>query len=236
MRVMTWNLEWARRREARGWFSRRFEEIQADVMCLTELPVAMMPEVEKRLLGGPDWGYPIQPSRRKVALWSRDGWERVDLDAGEIPGGRLVAGKSFGITFVGVCIPWRDAHVRTGRRDRAIWEDHLSFLAGLERALLPLRALGEPVCVLGDFNQQIPRKYSPVRVFSALETCLGLGSEDGLSVATAGVTASDGRAMIDHIAVGGGITVTDVSVLERYGHEDRLMSDHAGVVCQIGNL
>jgi hypothetical protein len=32
------------------------------------------------------------------------------------------------IRFVGVCIPWRDAHVRTGRRDRAPWEDHLRFL------------------------------------------------------------------------------------------------------------
>jgi hypothetical protein len=32
------------------------------------------------------------------------------------------------IRFVGVCIPWRDAHVRTGRRDRAPCEDHLRFL------------------------------------------------------------------------------------------------------------
>ena len=36
------------------------------------------------------------------------------------------------LTVVGVCIPWRDAHMPSGRKDRSQWQEHKAWLAGFE--------------------------------------------------------------------------------------------------------
>jgi hypothetical protein len=105
----------------------------------------------RRELGGhwisadPDYGYSQPGNRRKVMLWSRSSWSSVDrVGSTRIPGGRFVSGTtatSIGpVTFLGVCIPWRDAHVRTGRKDRSGWEDHSAYLMGLKRLLTRRRS------------------------------------------------------------------------------------------------
>ena len=57
-------------------------------------------------------------------------------------------------------------HVRSGRHDRKAWEDHLIYVAAFEK--LPYRSAVRRTVVLGDFNQRIPRKYTPENVSEAL--------------------------------------------------------------------
>jgi hypothetical protein len=76
------------------------------------------------------------------------------------------------VRFIGVCIPWRDAHVKTGKKDKRPWEDHLPYCAALGRVIDRLSREPEPICVLGDFNQRIPRAGQPPHMFDALMKAL----------------------------------------------------------------
>lgn len=90
--------------------------IDPDVMGLTEVGVAITPQGHV-IEADPDYGYTHDGSRRKVILWSKTPWEEMDaIGDPEMPTGRFVSGVTQGIRFVGVCIPWRDAHVKTGRK------------------------------------------------------------------------------------------------------------------------
>ena len=60
------------------------------------------------------------------------------------------------VIFLGVCIPWRDAYVNSGRKDRKPWEDHPAGLTGFQK--LRGRFPQSRTVVLGDFNQRIPWK------------------------------------------------------------------------------
>lgn len=77
---------------------------------------------------------------RKVILWSKNPWRDIDYVGDEsLPTGRFVSGTtmtSIGeIRCIGVCIPWRNAHVSTGRKDKKQWEDHEPYLEGLKKVL-----------------------------------------------------------------------------------------------------
>ncbi|MCY4408231.1 MAG: hypothetical protein OXC15_17825, partial [Rhodospirillaceae bacterium] len=164
----------------------------------------------------------------KVLVWSRRPWSAVDIgSSGTLPAGRLVAGITLTalglLTVVGVCIPWRDAHVRSGRRDRSQWQEHEAWLAGFES--LPYRHAKRRTVVLGDFNQRVPRRSQPKGVHAVL-----LHAFEGFSLATAGdLEGAPGRAL-DHIAhtpdmePAGGI-----GLWPRNDRRDRRLSDHFGV-------
>lgn len=128
-RVATWNLEWATRRAPRGMLLReRLNAMAADVLCITESSAGMLPDSGYYISSDSDYGYPGSPDRRKVLLWSPEPWTDVDDHGSDsMPGGRFVAGTTnspFGpVRIIGVCIPWKDAHVRSGRRDRQPWQD-----------------------------------------------------------------------------------------------------------------
>lgn len=150
------------------------------------------------------------------------------LGCESLPGGRFVTGvaeTSIGrIRAVGVCIPWRDAHVRSGRRDRRPWENHAAYLDGLGRVLTHFRR-ETGVVLLGDFNQRVPRHRNPVAVFDAL-----LAATTGYEWATAGDFPELGGAVIDHI-----VHSPDLTSLGRQGipaerANDTPLSDHPGVV------
>ena len=173
MRILNWNIEWASPTSSRG---RRIKEIVAstnpDLICFTEATAPMLPESGYSIESDADYGYTGTAGRRKVILWSSEPWCEVDLGGnGAFPGGRFVCGVTHGIRFVGVCIPWRDAHVRTGRKDRAAWEDHLVYLDALSESLGNMGS-DTPVCVLGDYNQRIPRTRQPQEVADALDATL----------------------------------------------------------------
>lgn len=166
MKLLVWNIEWATSRSRRGRYIREvIAELQPDLVSMTEGTADMLPAQGHAIEAHDDYGYGDMGPRRKVLLWS------VDREGDpEIPGGRFVSGTTRGIRTLGVCIPWRDAHVRTGRRDREPWEDHLAYLGGVERVI---RASSEPMLVVGDFNQRLPRHGQPMRVYDALVQKVG---------------------------------------------------------------
>ena len=199
---------------------------------VTEGEEALLPAGGHVLTSGDDYGYRPVEGRRKVLLWSRRPWRSPDtVGDPALPPGRYAAGTTRApggdVRVVGVCVPWRDAHVRTGRRDRAAWVDHLAYLAPLGSLLARERAAHGRLVVAGDLNQRIPRRRQPVVVAAALERAL-----EGLAVVTAG-QGCEGRDLIDHVAVapppGGACRVT---CLPRGGPDGR-SSDHDAVVVDL---
>ena len=95
-------------------------------------------------------------SGEKVILWSKNKWTEVNqIGSKEIPSGRFISGITNGIRIIGLCIPLRFAHLSTVRKDRRPWEDHLSFIQNLSFS-------NEKTIIIGDFNQNIPRKNQPL--------------------------------------------------------------------------
>lgn len=156
---------------------------------------------------------------RRGARW----WDRSSTMRERWPGTMTALGE---VTVVGVCIPWRDAHVRSGTRDRQPWEDHLAHLAGLSDLLA---SLSGPDILVGDFNQRISRRYTPEPVHAALLDTLG----SRFTVATAGLVGPDGRMAIDHIAHTSGYVGHSVAVLSGVAPDGTRLSDHFGVVAEL---
>jgi len=224
-----WNVEWASRASERGsFFSQRLVELASDVICITEGHADIFPDGGHVITSDADYGYSTTPGRRKVLLWSRNPWREVDtLGSRFLPPGRFVAGTTDtprgAIRFVGVCIPWRDAHVRSGQRNRQPWDDHLTYLQHLPPLLQPDRSM--PTVLLGDFNQRIPRARQPERVFSALTAVL---SPD-FRLATAGPIAGAPDLAIDHLAVSGALEPVQTDFLSHHDATGARMRDHFGL-------
>lgn len=135
IRLATWNLEWAptSRRER---IVERIALLAPDILGATEADREILPSGGHVAQCEADSGYGVVRGRRKVILWSRWPLEEVDpRGSGELPPGRFVAATSHTphgpLRLIGVCIPWRDAHVRTGRRDQTPWQEHLQHLSAL---------------------------------------------------------------------------------------------------------
>lgn len=229
--IATWNYEWRLPGSADALLIReRLDQIQADIVCLTEASAALLEGEGHIIESAADYGYPIVEGRRKVLLWSRHPWEQADrVGHADLPPGRFVSGRTMTpaglIDVIGVCIPWREAHVRSGSRDRVLWQDHLAYLEGLRRILSDRR---ERTLVLGDFNQRIPRQYSPRHVFEALEAALA-----NFRVATGGPIAPIGKAAIDHVAHTEDLEPLKISGLSNLAPDGRTISDHFGVAVRL---
>ncbi len=189
----------------------------------------MVPE-ENRIESDPDYGYGHDGNRRKVMLWSKSAWEDIDsIGDRDMPAGRFVSGVTCGVRFVGVCIPWRDAHVKTGKKNKSPWEDHLAFCAGLRRVLMRFSGDKTPICVLGDFNQRIPRAGQPAHVFEALVQAI----PSPFRIITQGIKDSEGKSLIDHIAISDGLESEKTVIIPRHSSEGTRLSDHVGVATAI---
>jgi len=187
----------------------------ADVICLTEASRELLPSGGEVVEAEPNYGYVSKPTRRKVILWSRSGFaESSNQSPSGMPSGRFAAGviKATRVHVVGVCIPWSMAHVSTGRRDRAPWEDHVTYLEALRSYLQGLN--GRHVLVVGDFNQTVPRSRAPLRVYESL-----LRTFEGLDILTANRPAP--RPLLDHMAATPGVTFAKLAYLPE-------LTDHVG--------
>jgi hypothetical protein len=147
-----------------------------------------------------------------------------------MPSGRYISGVTNGVRFIGVCIPWRDAHVRTGRKDRLPWDDHEVYLKEIKPILQKHLSKNFPVCMLGDFNQRIPRQSQPVSVYSQLTEIIDLGFNC--------ITSSDrvpGNPLIDHLIVDCRILADFCEVIPKEASDGVRLSDHDGILCKIQN-
>ena len=230
VRIGTWNTQWATLRSTRGMIVKdKLSAPECDVLCVTEGSAGILPNGGHVIDAGPDWGYPIRKGRRKVLLWSKLPWTPPPFAAGseELPSGRFVAGvtetrSGAFLTVVGVCIPWFGAHVKGGRKDRKPWQDHAAWLSGFEnlRCQLP----GSRTVVLGDFNQQIPRRRAPRRVHGAL-----MRAFEGLNIATRGELLGAPTLAIDHIAHTPDLDPRSMEYWHKKDNGGIHLSDHFGV-------
>ncbi len=227
IRVVNWNLEWAPR-SRRARIAARLWYLSPEILCVTEADRGILPRVGHVAECEPDSGYGVKGGRRKVILWSR--WPLEEIDPIGSPGpppGRFVAATcrtpDGPLRLIGVCIPWSHAHVNTGRRDRAPWQDHLTYLEHLG-PLLAARDDAVPTLLVGDFNQRIPRTRAPLRAATALEDALG-----DLIVASAGDVPGIDRPVIDHVAHSSSLSVHELEGFDRHDADGRPLSDHDGV-------
>lgn len=226
--VATWNVDWAG--GGRGKAVRSvLNDVGADVLCVTEGTVDLLAGDGRQVTSQADYGYAKAPAkRRKVLLWTAHDWTDVDdFGSPELPSGRYVAARlasQVPVTFIGVCIPWKDAHVRTGRKDRELWEDHERFLSGLGEIL---GRIPGPRVLLGDFNQTVPRTRAPERVHGRL---LRLLEDSDLNLVTGGHVPGCAKPLIDHIAISPEISCEEVVAWSaEAGDGSKPLSDHSGV-------
>ncbi len=165
-------------------------------------------------------------------LWSRERWQDVDrIGDPSIPTGRFVSGiiiTAVGpVRIIGVCISWADAHLRTGRRDRIRWEDHVAYLDGLKVVLSTLDS-SVPTVVVGDFNQRVPRKRSPLNVYQKLAQAFR-----GWDIVTDGFVPGIESPVIDHVALNDRLNAEKVVGFSRRTDDGLRLSDHDGVIVTI---
>ena len=208
LKISCWNSDWATPSSKRGkFFSDKFD---SDIICLTEGYETLLPQDGYIISSNEDYGYKIQKGRRKVILWSKNKWTEVNqIGSKEIPTGRFISGVTNGIKIVGLCIPWRFAHVSTGRKDRKPWEDHLSFIKNLSFS-------NDKTIILGDFNQNIPKKNQPEIVFSSLKKMI-----DGFNLLTSNMG-------LIHIVISNDLKAESIQKIATENN-----SDHDGINCSI---
>ena len=232
LRLVNWNVEWATPRSRRTpEILRRIQMHSPEIVCLTETDIGLLPRNGHVISSQKDYGYPIKEGRRKVLLWSRSPWAKVDdLGTDSMPPGRFTSGvteTSLGeVTVVGVCIPWSGSRVRWTTEKRLMWEDHREYLDGLAGALrsLPSRRL----IVTGDFNQRIGQGDAvPADLRSALKQAM----PPDMTIATSAVGLG-GRRSIDHIGLSDDLSAESLGVISNF-HGERRLSDHFGVFADL---
>jgi endonuclease/exonuclease/phosphatase (EEP) superfamily protein YafD len=145
--------------------------------------------------------------------------------------GRIVRGVTDApcgeLTVIGVCIPWRMAHVSHGRKDAAPWQEHRKFLEAL-RGLLAAEDTAGPLLLAGDFNQTLPRTRASQELGELLQECLAGGR-----VLTAGHRSE--VQLLDHVVLFNGDHLRDDAVnVCSASREGRRLSDHDLVEVRLG--
>ena len=94
MRLVNWNVGWATPRSQRTpEIPSRIHGHTPDVVCLTETHTGLLSPDGHLIYSQPDTGYGPRENMRKVMLWSREPWERVDdLGHSSMPPRRFVSG------------------------------------------------------------------------------------------------------------------------------------------------
>lgn len=233
LRIVVWNVRWQRASSRAGAEIRaRIADCAPDIAVITEGHPDFL-DLPHRLHPLAGHGYARTDGGRKVLLWSCAPWHAAELTGDpDLPPGRYVAGRTAtpagDVVVHGVCIPWSAAHVRTGRRDRAMWQDHLAYLEALGRIL---RRAPSPAATLvaGDFNQAMPRRRAPRHVYDALMGAL----PPWLHCATAGAIPDLAGPVIDHVCHTADVAVVELRGLPRQGVAGRALSDHDGLFLRL---
>lgn len=232
IKTIVWNVAWNKSRWQRDFVHDLFRAESPGLVCLTEAAGMVVPRYPNTLASARDCGYPNpNGAKRKVWLFSDSPWEESTIHRAELtalPPGRFVSAVTKGIRMVGVCIPWRFAHVRNGHRNREPWQDHDAYVAALGSILARYRQELRPVCVLGDFNLAL----SGTPPFGPREQRLR-DAMGGLSFPTGGLRDADQEQLIDHVATSPGCEFTVEQTLSRQTSDGRKVSDHPAIFGQL---
>ena len=232
--IVNWNVEFA---TPRSWRTpeilSRIDRCDSEIVCLTETHDELLSQGGHAICSQPDYGYGLKKNRRKVLLWSKEPWHRVnDLGIDSLPPGRFVSGitqTSVGeVAVIGICIPWFDSRTRASRgaERRRRWQDHEQYLVGLTKILERVEA--KSLIVMGDFNQRIGQGSRAPR---ALQLALQEAFSPNLRIATSDLVFR-GRKSIDHIALSADWAVDSMDAISNI-HEGRKLSDHFGVAADV---
>ncbi len=226
MILVNWNVAWCGPRSERAaLIRRRIRAHKPDVVSLTEVSGGLLAGGHA-IASDPDYGYGDTGLRRKNQLWSRQAWTHMDQQGHpDIPPGRFVfgetadgSGKSWRI--ISLCIPWRGAHVSTGRKDKKSWQEHEACLEGLRPILKKLK----PHVITGDFNQRLPfdPKYQvPKRLHEKLEAVFS-----GYEIVTQALHPK----LIDHTAVASAVRAAEMTLISNKRRGVKDLTDHLGTV------
>ena len=211
MKILLWNVEWATLRSKRGKeIQRIYRNYAPDIACITEGYLQFWENEGNVISSTEDYGYKITEGRRKVILLSSAEWKDINCIGNyELPTGRYCYGSTHGYNIHGVCIPWKDANVRTGQKNKNPWEDHIQYLDGLKPLIKDSQ---EKTIVFGDFNQRMPRKRSPENVYTKLLKIF----EPNFDIATIGTIKEINQQAIDHFAHTLDINVKNIIVINNY--------------------
>ena len=237
MKIVNWNVRWA---TPQSKFSAeildRIRQHSPEIVCLTETHAELLPGGNV-ICAGPDYGYGIQKTRRKVLLWSREQWEHVD-DIGDprMPPGRFISGvtrTSLGeLTVVGVCIPWWESRAGArykGERKEA-WEDHEVYLERLAEVLA--RAPSNRIVVMGDFNQRIAKSPGRLKKETAHRADLLQRAISPRVILATSELEYRGRRTIDHVGLSADLGTASLDVISHI-HAEQKISDHFGVAADV---
>lgn len=153
LRVVSWNVNGLRSAANKG-FVEWLDECGADVVGLQETR-ALPEQVPGHVLAPPGWHVSLQPAEKKgysgVALYSRVAPDSIETSLGAQrfdEEGRLQIARFGDVTIANVYFP-----NGSGKgRDNSRVPYKLDFYRALHERLEPLRARGEAVLVIGDFN------------------------------------------------------------------------------------
>lgn len=225
LHLANWNLEWSSSRQKRHAIIEQLVHASSpDVACFTEINTDTVPLEGNHIFSDSDYGYPSQnTSRRKVMLSSSQPWTEIDpIGSDKLPPGRYISGLTHGIRFIGVCIPWHDAHVSTGQKNKQRWQDHLTYLQELSPTIQSYLANDTPLCIMGDYNQRIPKGWQPQHLLDALQHCF-----KDLTIHTTGITDPEDKHLIDHTATSPQMTYQIQGFYPKMQAPTKL-SDHTG--------
>ena len=226
LKILIWNTEWAKPNSNREQIIKEIvKTISPDIICITEGYIQSWQDFGYTIYSNEDYGYKIHQGRRKVILISKTPWSNID-EIGDInmPNGRFISGITQNINVIGVCIPWKDAHVRTGRKDKQSWEDHIDYLNGLKNNL---QNINSQTFVMGDFNQRIPKKYSRKDVYDLM-----LKTFKDFNIETQNNIQPIDKLSIDHLCTKYTDKVLSIESISNFKGDVRL-SDHFGLVVNI---
>ncbi|MBN8602957.1 MAG: endonuclease/exonuclease/phosphatase family protein [Planctomycetes bacterium] len=234
MRTLLWNVEFGKSPLSVSYLHGLVSSRYYDVVCLTESTLDFLAGRGNVLRSIGDYGYDDHSGfHQKISLWSRQPWTEIDFEGDRnLPPGRFLSAVSFGVRFVGVCVPWSKAHVVTGSKSKAMWEDHVTYLKVLKQVLKRYEVAGQPICVLGDFNQAIPATAWNRKVFPVLMETLG----EKFQVWTNGIVDENEKPLIDHVATSHNLRFTISEIIESKDPEGNRLSDHSGIIGTLSRM
>ena len=240
MKILNWNTQIASPRGVNG----RFEVIQellayydADLTCLTEAYPETFPDggyiVSSELSG---WGRHERLGARRVLLRSKSPWHYVDsFGSPNLPEGRFVSAVTeldeVPVTVIGMCIPdhMYQHHESWAEKRKGIWQGACEYLDALREEILTRDYYAKHTIIIGDYRLQIPPSTYPHPSMEVNrkreETFAGWQMPSALPVDVSGL----GKPLVDHVALSQDFAITAVRVIDRFGSDILMLSDHDGV-------